>query len=88
MNFNSSLCNKWVCATGYVEKQDHNGYEVPAAEEILIWLIIIFSTFTTSVISHSIVNLSKFLNLILFFVIPCIVHNRNIILFNVKEKFI
>ena len=81
MNFNSSLCNEWVCATGYVEKQDHNGYEVPAAEEpsILIWLIIIFSGLSTSVISHSIVNLSKFLNLISFFVIPCIVHNRNII---------
>ena len=75
-------------ATGYVEKQDHNGYEVPAAEEILIWLIIIFSGLSTSVISHSIVNLSKFLNLFSFFFIPCVIHNRNIILFNVKEKFI
>ena len=74
----------------YVEKQDHSGCEVPVAEEpwILIWLIIIFSELSTSVISHSIVNLSKFLNLISFFVIPCVVHNRNIILFNVKEKFI
>jgi hypothetical protein len=75
-------------ATGYVEKQDHNGCEVPAAEEILIWLIIIFSGLTTSVISHSIVNLSKFFNLFSFFFIPCVIHNRNIILFNVKEKFI
>ena len=72
----------------YVEKQDHSGCEVPVAEELLIWLIIIFSELSTSVISHSIVNLSKFLNLISFFVIPCVVHNRNIILFNVKEKFI